>query len=118
MYAGLCDVARGLGYCLAIHGSVITDMDLVAVPWTEQAVGADELMKAIKHRIHAIDYKGVLERDCGEYMTPEQIDSLVKKEGPESPAHKPHGRLAWNLYLYHGVKIDLSVIPRSSPDSQ
>lgn len=34
IYHGLCDVARARGYALAIHGTVTSDLDLIAVPWT------------------------------------------------------------------------------------
>jgi hypothetical protein len=31
-------VARSLGYALTVHGSLVRDIDLVAVPWTSDAV--------------------------------------------------------------------------------
>lgn len=121
MYPGLCDKARELGYCLAIHGSVVTDLDLVAIPWTREAVGALELVKALKAHICACGYRELLERDCSSFANASQIDDMVRAErertgnkprGPMESELKPHGRLAWNLYLYHGAKVDLSVMPR------
>jgi hypothetical protein len=112
-YPGLADVARKHGYCLAIHGSVITDLDLVAVPWTDEAVDAETLKNAIMELIGALDYRGMLKRQLPP-ITEENLDELVRSGGGNCPETKPHGRLAWNLYLYHGVKIDLSVMPRSN----
>ena len=37
MYHGLCDVARAHGYALAIHGTVTSDLDIIACPWTWEA---------------------------------------------------------------------------------
>lgn len=37
LYPALCDRAREHGYALAIHGTVATDLDLIAVPWTTAA---------------------------------------------------------------------------------
>ena len=111
MYHGLCVVARNKGYALAMHGSVITDMDLVAIPWTDEAIPAEELMLALKDHIGAVDYRALLERDC-EWASQEELDAMVRNSKDKAPEFKPHGRLAWNLYLYHGCKIDLSVMPR------
>jgi hypothetical protein len=92
IYHGLCDVARQHGYALAIHGSVITDLDLIAVPWVEDACAAQELVEAIRAHCQACLNLG---------------DSKVGVT-----AIKPHGRLAWNLYMGAGAKVDLSVLPR------
>ncbi len=37
-----------LGYEIAVHGSLRNDMDLVAIPWEENAVAAEELADAIR----------------------------------------------------------------------
>lgn len=122
LYPGLCAVARAHGYALALHGSLVTDMDLIAVPWTEQAVPAEDLMTALMAHLGALDYRGLLERDCGSWAKPEQIDDMIAGErrrngdprGPLDCALKPHGRKAWNLYSQASVKIDLSVMPKQA----
>lgn len=94
IYHGLAEVARRYGYALAIHGSVLTDLDLVAVPWTEEAAMPAQLVTAIAehcgHCLVNIDHQGI------EHQEPEQ---------------KPHGRLAWKLHMDAGGAVDLSVIP-------
>lgn len=108
-YPGLCEIARGLGYCLAIHGSLVTDMDIVAIPWTDEAKTAEEVVTALTEHLNACDYAGYLRA----HGTPEQyIPAIVEREGSMNKAPKPHGRRAWNLYLTAGIKIDLSVMPR------
>lgn len=124
LYSSLCDTARAHGYALAIHGTVTTDLDLIAVPWTPAAISAEELMQVLMQQLGALDYKGLLKRDCSSWATDDQIDQMVKAErerlqeprGPFDCALKPHGRKAWNLYLDAGCKVDLSVMPRVSGD--
>ena len=77
--------ARDLGYSLCIHGSMSRDLDLVAVPWTDDAVGADELARS-------------LAEEAGGAITDPAVD-------------RPHGRRAWVIHLGSGPYIDLSVMP-------
>ena len=95
IYHGLAEVARNLGYALAIHGSVLTDLDLIAVPWTDSAVEPLELMYAIK------DHCG----KCG-------INNDEHGNEHHGPAPKPHGRMAWKLHMHSGGAVDLSVMPK------
>ena len=81
-------VARECGYAVGLHGSMKRDCDLIAVPWTDEAVIAFEL----------------IDRLCA------ALNATVV--GPV--AGKPHGRLGWNLQVDGYVKvIDISVVPRS-----
>ena len=119
LYPGLCDIARANGYALSIHGTVTADLDLVAIPWTDAAITAEALMHKLKDHIGALDYRGLLVRDCGSWAAEKQIDQMVQGEnerqgdarGPFGCALKPHGRKAWNLYMDAGAKVDLSVMP-------
>lgn len=121
MYHGLCDTARRHGYALAIHGSVVTDLDLIAIPWTESAVSADELYDALMKHIGAVDYEGLTRRQFPD--NPELVDQILSTEAKRNAESglvhdeagaemKPHGRRAWNLYMDAGAKVDLSVMPR------
>lgn len=114
LYPGLCDVARRHGYALAIHGTVTTDLDLIAVPWIDGAADPVELKRALLAHIGACGYADLLRRDCP-HLSEENIRQLVERDGgrgPDDAELKPHGRLAWNLYLEAGTKVDLSVFPR------
>jgi len=116
LYPGLCDIARRHGYALAIHGTVVSDLDLVAIPWTTEAIEPVELKEALLDHIGACGYRDLL-RNGGNGLSEEHIDQIVTRErctGPDDAEVKPHGRLAWNLYLEAGVKVDLSVMPRFS----
>lgn len=97
----LIRVAKAKGYALAVHGSMRRDLDLVAVPWTEEAAPALEVAEAI---IKASG--GFLRERAAKEGHPEGWP------GTRDPAQKPHGRLAWSIHLGGGPYIDLSVMPR------
>lgn len=90
----LQQVAREHGYALAVHGSMQTDLDLIAVPWVEEAAEAVVLIEALRDAIN------------GYIRGPEY--------GDRNPAWKPHGRLAWSIYTseYAHTYLDVSVMPR------
>ena len=97
LYPGLAGIARGLGYALTLHGSMNRDMDLVAIPWIEEAASAEELAAAI---CKAVD--GFTEWDT------------------HPGFQKPHGRRCWliwfkgiDIVLGGNAYIDLSVMPRT-----
>ena len=91
------NVARSKGYAIALHGSQIKDVDLVAVPWTDTAV------KTPPHTLAALiaySLPGALELD---------------KDG-EAGTDKPHGRIGFTIrpYVTFGADhwyVDLSVMP-------
>lgn len=79
------EAARKYGYAIAEHGSHERDLDLVAVPWTEEAVSYAEFC----HRLA------------------QDIDAVIVG----SPETKPHGRVAFSLQKKGWYRlIDLSII--------
>lgn len=94
MYAGLCYRAREKGYALAVHGTMNLDFDLVAIPWTDEAVEPIELIRSLANLVGIMDG---------------QPHHGIHNEEPEM---KPHGRMAWLLKLGSGACLDISVIPR------
>jgi hypothetical protein len=94
LYKSFREAALECGYALAVHGSMISDMDLIAVPWVNDAKTPDELAKAIS--------------DC--------IDATVWKDHHLMDRHeKPHGRVTYTISIYSDWHIDLSVIPLGKP---
>lgn len=92
----IVDAARPLGYAVAPHGSLARDLDLIAVPWLEDAESAEDLVEAICSAV-------------GGVVAP----SYKMGDGRNrNPAEKPHGRRAWTIILGGGPFIDLSVMPR------
>lgn len=79
--------AHGLGYTVAIFGSMQRDFDLVAIPWDAHAVEADEVAAALA---------AIFDTSAGQ------------------PTQKLHGRLNYVFGTIGGVAIDLSVMPRGA----
>jgi hypothetical protein len=89
LYNSFKKAALECGYSLALHGSMASDMDLIAVPWVEDAKTPDELVAALS--------------DC--------IDGTVWKDHHVLDRHeKPHGRLAYTLSIMGDYQIDLSIM--------
>jgi hypothetical protein len=94
LWPGLVRIAREHGYALGLHGSLARDLDILAVPWVEEASEPQVLAEA---------FNG--------WVTPYAAleDGIAGLTGPEQ---KCHGRLAWAITLGAGAFIDLSVTPR------
>lgn len=89
-------IAREHGYALGIHGSMARDLDLIAVPWVDNALAAEVLVEAVMKAVN------------GRFAP---ADSGFER----NPALRPHGRRAWSIY-FAGLMfyIDLSIMPRTA----
>ena len=96
LYPLLCEVVRPLGYALTLHGSMVNDLDLVAIPWVEDAAEPELVVDAIK----------------------QAVDGFTGWDS--KPGHSvSHGRRRWAIW-FKGVDyaiggrafIDLSVMPK------
>jgi hypothetical protein len=88
----LTDAANKKGYALGLHGSMSRDLDLIAAPWTEDAVSADQLVSA-------------LVESAGGFITNDLLTI--------NPEFRPHGRMAYAIQLGRGLYIDVSVMLRA-----
>lgn len=103
----LVRAARDVGYALAPHGSLARDLDLIAVPWTDEAGSAEQLIMRL------LSVSGAHLRDGGHKSA--AGDAWVTAPG-DAPERKPHGRLAWSLHLgASNLYLDVSVMPRGTP---
>ena len=99
----LMKAGREVGYAIAVHGSMARDLDIVAIPWAEEAVSAERLIMHLMAEVDGELRNGGRKRDDGEW------ESVPASE----PSTKPHGRLAWTIFLGHkGLHLDVSVMPR------
>lgn len=93
LYPPLSELFRAHGYALAIHGSLATDFDLIACPWTDTAGDPEAVMAEVLE-------KWAFDKD--EFMHPSNSVSL-----------KPHGRVAYRCHLsYASCYLDISFMPR------
>lgn len=87
IYGWFTDVANKYGYAIARHGSGIRDTDIVAIPWTEDAIEPTELLLKIMAAFTlALGHYGY---------------------------DKPHGRMTASLFHreWPDQQIDLSIMP-------
>lgn len=100
-YVGLYDMLRSIaiekGYALAMHGSLARDMDLIAAPWTDDAIDPEELVLLFVEALGLVAKEGI---------------TLLSPENEICNGIKPHGRKAWNIMLSSSSYIDLSIMPR------
>lgn len=94
-YARVYTLARVVawqeGYALTLHGSFTRDLDLVAVPWSENACEPEHLVK--------------------------RIEEATKLKNNGKPSERPHGRLTWTLLFPEFGDprfVDLSVANRNA----
>ncbi len=95
IYPQLREIVRPLGYALAVHGSMATDLDLIAVPWIEEAEKPEKVVEAIQKYVNG-------------FMGWDSLPGDIKA----------HGRRSW-LIWFNGVSspiggrchIDLSIMP-------
>ena len=100
--------ARELGYALGVHGSAERDLDVIAAPWTEDAVAALDL---------AVELRNEVGRVLG-------FTVALGGPHPKAPPH-PHGRVGYAIHLVSpeamtvgeddsisSPYIDLAILPR------
>jgi hypothetical protein len=95
--------AKAVGYAIGVHGTLKRDIDLIACPWTFNAVSAAELAEAVRVAAEAVNGYAA--------MHVNEQDDEWHLAG--CPGMKPHGRLCWSFHLGGGPYIDLSVMPRT-----
>lgn len=54
IYPRMKAAAERLGYALVIHGSVARDLDVVAIPWTDEADAPEVLTEAVRASISGL----------------------------------------------------------------
>lgn len=102
---GLMKAGREVGYAIAVHGSLARDLDIVAIPWTDEAVSAERL---ILHLIAEVD--GRLRNGASQNA---KTGEWVRGRASD-PTSKPHGRSAWTIHCgSEGLHLDVSVMPRT-----
>jgi hypothetical protein len=81
--------AMKCGWALGLHGSLASDMDIMAMPWTEDARPVEELIQAIS--------------DCF-------TESPWKDEHSIPHYGKPNGRVVYTVSIWSDFYLDINVI--------
>ncbi|MDO8180165.1 MAG: hypothetical protein Q7T62_18105 [Undibacterium sp.] len=71
------ELAKEVGYAIGVHGTLERDLDLIAAPWSDDAIGnkglMDHIAKGMNARIISIERKPL-----GRYAATIQIDGWFK----------------------------------------
>lgn len=88
MYPDLAKIFQQHGYALAVHGSLVRDFDLIAVPWGTELSQPTVVLDAI-------------------------MKEFAVTLSPDSPMIRNHDRVAYTLICGFGnCQIDLSFLPK------
>lgn len=92
IYDDLKQAAKKCGWALGLHGSLANDMDIMAMPWTEDAKPVEEVMKAL---------------------------SSCFEENPFKDMHtipyckKPNGRVVYTMPIWGDFYLDINIIQKA-----
>ena len=81
-------IAAECGWAIAIHGSAVHDLDLMAMPWVENHTSADELAQR---------------------LTDTEQPNFRRPYEKSKPGDKPNGRIVYTIFT-GGTYIDMNVI--------
>lgn len=108
LFDRLAEKAKAHGYGLGLHGSLQKDMDIMAMPWTNEAI---EPQKLIEQLYLACTFLRVDVAMDNQFYDGDGVFKYHSRI--TGPSYKPHGRLAWSIQLGMGAYLDISVMPRS-----
>lgn len=81
--------ALNCGWSIALHGSMANDMDMMAMPWAEEASDVETFTSAISECIGK---------------------TIWKEKHSIAFTDKPHGRIVYTMSIMGDFYIDLSII--------
>jgi len=87
----LRNAAMNCGWALALHGSLKSDMDIMAMPWVENAKPVEEMIEAL-----------------AECFTDNMLINTKPNYG------KPNGRVVYTLSIWADFYLDISIINHNS----
>lgn len=94
-YAAIWDdlrqAAMDCGWALGLHGSLSSDLDIMAMPWVETATSVDVMVQSL------VNVFGFSEFWKDTHITVDKVS-------------KPNGRVVYTIPIYADFYIDLNVI--------
>ncbi len=94
MYEDIRELAISLGWAVALHGSLKADMDIMAMPWVDNAVEFETLISAI----------------CGLFE-----DNQLAQQYSIDYINKPHGRIVATIPIWDDFYLDISTTDIRKP---
>lgn len=110
LFVKLDKIVNRFGWAISLHGTMIRDLDLVLIPWTEDADHEDKVIDAIRLFVDGLYITKAKKKNMKE-MNASSKDGLAHFAVTE----KPHGRRAISMYIgVSGYYLDISIMPRQS----
>lgn len=96
IWPDLKQAATQHGWALGLHGSLATDMDIMAMPWDENASSVEDMLKSIS--------------DC--------FTGSIFKDGHIVPFYgKANGRVVYTMTIFSDFYLDINIIDRLHENS-
>ena len=89
IWEDLRNAALDCGWALGLHGSLANDMDIMAMPWVEDAKPVEEMIDAIIN--------------C---FTDNPFNDISRKPY----CNKPNGRVVYTIHIWKDWYLDINVI--------
>lgn len=93
IWTDLRNAAMNCGWALGLHGSLASDMDIMAMPWVDGAVPADKMVKNLIKCFGFSDY-------------------WIEHQMQVDRTSKPNGRVVYTIPIYADFYIDLNIIEK------
>ena len=107
-YNTLREIAIRHGYSACLHGSLLNDMDIVLVPWTEDADDPIQMLLEMKQVTKAkLIYFFPIEHQGQRNYKPLEYPYTTK----DAKFSLPQGRECWALQITPSMYIDISITP-------
>lgn len=90
IWPDLRDAALDCGWALGLHGSLASDMDLMAMPWTESAKPVDDMIESITKCF---------------------TDNPFCK--PTVTTNKPNDRVVYTISIWADFHLDINIISKT-----
>ena len=90
MWEDLRNAALDVGWALGLHGSLASDMDIMAMPWTEDAKPPEDMIKALESCFTSMDGKL--------WVPTEKYDE------------KPNNRIVYTIHIFGDFYLDVNII--------
>lgn len=91
MWNDLRQAAMDCGWALGLHGSLASDMDIMAMPWTENATSAQTMINTIISRCFTGNFMAEAGTQCAK-------------------SEKPNGRVVYTVPIFADFYLDINII--------
>lgn len=92
MWSDFREAALDCGWALGLHGSLSSDMDIMAMPWVEDAKPVEDMINSLERCLTKPDKKL-------------WVPTAKTKD-------KPNGRVVYTVHIFSDFYLDINIIER------